>query len=458
MRLTLGSLLVTIKYTYPRGSTTIYQRAVPTDLRGRYPGATIKQDLKTADPIKVARLVEDLNRKLEAEWAGLRAAPESSPQSLKAHAVEFLKTWGLAPQGARGVAGPGNDPQALALLHDHIDGKRERHAGGDEHLYREADPADYLTPVEIEAGKLLHGVRGDTLTDALNVHLEHHTKRDDLKFTTYARRAFASLVAVTGDKDIKAFTRADARRFIEESLSDGNKTATVRRRLNSFRAVWSAYRRECDPHLPNPFDSLVIPGEGKDKKARVSLTGDELSRLAVACYNKDDAQRWILAMLTDTGARLAEVVGLALADIVTDAEVPHIVIKPHPWRSLKNTDSARTVPLVGVALWAAQRVKATATEGQRFAFPQYTTETECRATSASGALAGWIRRLPMEHTSHDLRHTMADRLKAVQCPKDIRYAIDGHAAQDVGDTYGSTGHGLKVKAEWLAKVALKAPA
>lgn len=458
MRLTLGSLLVTIKYTYPRGSTTIYQRAVPTDLRGRYPGATIKQDLKTADPIKVARLVEDLNRKLEAEWTGLRAAPESSPQSLKAHAVEFLRSWGLAPQGGRGAADPGNDPQALELLHDHIDSKRARYAGGDEHLYREADSADYLTPVEIEAGKLLHGVRGDTLTDALNVHLEHNKKRNDLKFTTYARRAFASLVAVTGDKDIKAFTRADARHFIEESLSDGNKTATVRRRLNSFRAVWSAYRRECDRQLPNPFDSLVIPGEGEDKKERVSLTGDELSRLAVACINKDDAPRWILAILTDTGARLAEVVGLALADIVLTAEVPHIVIKPHPWRSLKNKDSARSVPLVGLALWAAQRVIANATEGQRFAFPQYTTATDCKATSASATLSAWIRRLPMEHTPHDLRHTMADRLREVQCPKEIRYAIDGHARQDEGDEYGSTGHGMRVKSEWLGKVALKVSA
>ena len=55
MRLSLGSLQVTIKYTYPRGKTTIYQRAVPTDLRDRYPGATIKRDLKTTNPIKVAR-------------------------------------------------------------------------------------------------------------------------------------------------------------------------------------------------------------------------------------------------------------------------------------------------------------------------------------------------------------------------------------------------------------------
>ena len=112
------------------------------------------------------------------------------------------------------------------------------------------------------------------------------------------------------------------------------------------------------------------------------------------------------------------------------------------------------MPLVGASLWAAQRVKDTATDDQVFAFPRYTTATECKATHASGTLAAWIRRLPLEHTEHDLRHTMADRLKAVQCPKDIRYAIDGHAAQDVGDTYGS-GFGLPIMQDWLLKVALK---
>ena len=48
---------------------------------------------------------------------------------------------------------------------------------------------------------------------------------------------------------------------------------------------------------------------------------------------------------------------------------------------------------------------------------------------------------------------MADRLRNVGCPKDIRYAIDGHAAQDVGDNYG-VGHGLPIMASWLDKVAL----
>lgn len=449
MRLSLGPLQVTIKYTYPRGKTTIYQRAVPTDLKARYPSATIKQDLKTADPIKVARMVAALNDKLEAEWDGLRSAPESSPNALKAHADAFLKARGLTPEA------PNNHPMAVDLLHDHIDSKRMQYAGGDEWLYRDAAPEDYLSPVELEAGRRLHGTAPVGLNDALDLHLAIHPQRENTTFVKYQRRVFATLTAITGDKAVAAFERADARRYLETSLATKVKTTTIRRRIGALRAVFSTYIKENNLPRQNPFAGLAIPGEGNDSKKRVPFKPEELATLYAACRTKDDDLRWILALLADTGARLAEVVGLALSDIVLDADVPHIIIQPHPWRTLKNAGSSRTVPLVGASLWAAQRVKSAAVKGQLFAFPRYTTQAECKATHASGALAGWVRRLSMDHTAHELRHTMADRLRAVQCPKDIRYAIDGHAAQDVGDTYGS-GFGLKVKAEWLAKVALAA--
>ncbi|WP_395316596.1 DUF6538 domain-containing protein [Variovorax sp. UC74_104] len=133
---------MTIKYTYPRGGTTIYQRSVPTALRDRYPSPTIKKVLKTTDPVKVARLVADLNRQVEAEWAGLLASPESSPKALQVHADALLRSYGLAPHS------PDNDPRAIELLHDHIDNKLMRHAGGNDRVYQDADPADYLTTVE----------------------------------------------------------------------------------------------------------------------------------------------------------------------------------------------------------------------------------------------------------------------------------------------------------------------
>ena len=451
MHISLGPLQVTIKYTYPRGKTTIYQRSVPTDLRDRYAGTTIKQDLKTSDPIKVAKLVASLNGKLEAQWRGLRAAPESSPTALKAHAGAYLKKIGLVPVVAE------NDPIAIELLHDQIDQKRMRYAKGDDWTYRNAAPEDYLTPVELEAGRQLYEPPTETLTDALELHLRVHPQRDDKKFVEYQRRAFAGLIAVTGDRAIDKFGRGDARAYLEDSLLKVT-TGTVRRRLGVLSAVFATYIRENNLFKPNPFSSLQIPKEGHDSKKRIPFTATELLTLESACRDKDDPMRWILALLAGTGARLAEVVGLHLDDIVLDAPFPYVFLQVHPWRDIKGAKGIRgvkdrAVPLVGTALRAAEKVKAGAAKGEKFAFPQYTNASTCKATSASGALNGWIRRIPLDHTCHELRHTVKDQLRAVQCPKDISDAITGHGTKDTGDGYGD-GYSLQVKAEWLNKAVL----
>jgi hypothetical protein len=101
--------------------------------------------------------------------------------------------------------------------------------------------------------------------------------------------------------------------------------------------------------------------------------------------------------------------------------VPHVVIKPHPWRRLKNASSERTVPLVGASLWAAQRVHEAAVQGQRFAFPRYTDDKECRATAASAALVGWVRRIPIDRILHELPHTMAAPRGAVPEGNSVRH-------------------------------------
>jgi integrase len=194
----------------------------------------------------------------------------------------------------------------------------------------------------------------------------------------------------------------------------------------------------------------------------VPFTRSERETLIAACHQKDDSMRWLLAMLAGTGARLAEIAGLPLDDIVMDTPVPHVILQVHPWRDIKGAKGLRgkkdrTVPLVGPALWAATRVKANAAKDQRFAFPQYTDGITCKATHASNALNGWMRRLPLAHTCHELRHTVKDQLRAVQCPKDISDAITGHGKKDTGDTYGrGYGHDsmLQVTSEWLSKAVL----
>ena len=104
MHMTFGLLSVTLKNTYRRGNTIIYQRAVPAKLAGRYSGKTVKHDLKTSDLTVAEKAVAILNRRYEAEFTGLLAAPESSPASLKAHADAFLKDRGLTPGAPMGYA------------------------------------------------------------------------------------------------------------------------------------------------------------------------------------------------------------------------------------------------------------------------------------------------------------------------------------------------------------------
>lgn len=451
MRMAFGSLFVTIKYTYVRGKTTIYQRAVPVDLRERYPSPTIKKVLPTVDAVKVAKMVDQLNRQLAAEWAGLRASPTTSPQALAAHSDKFLADWGLVPHS------PANDSTAVDLLHEYFEDKRGRHAGGDEDEYRTAHPTDYLTPVEAAAWKRLHTKPKATINDALEVYIETHTKRNRPAFVTNTRRTVGGLVRLMGNKAIEDFTREDARVYITATLEKGSKTTTVRRHLNVFVAMWGAYKRERAPQMFNPFERLSIAGEGEDSEERESYTYDQLAALYAASRAKDDDRRWLFALMLDTGARLSEMAGLLLSDIHLNSPVPYVNIQRHPWRRIKNDNSVREVPLVGASLWAAKRIHADAVKGQRFAFPRYASEAGCKGNSASATLVKWIRSTGIDGVNHELRHTISDRLREVECPKPIMDAIEGHGKRDHSDGYGQ-GYSLKVKREWLDRVALKVPA
>ena len=165
----------------------------------------------------------------------------------------------------------------------------------------------------------------------------------------------------------------------------------------------------------------------------------------------DDDTRWLVALLSDTGMRLGEAVGLSVGDIRLDDETPHVNITPHPWRRLKTKGSERCVPLVGQALWAASRAIED-TSGSNFLFPRYNRGYTSNANSASAAINKWLKpRVPKGCVIHSFRHSIRDRLRAVECPSDIIDAIGGWTTTGVGQRYG-LGQPLDVKAKWMDKL------
>ena len=163
----------------------------------------------------------------------------------------------------------------------------------------------------------------------------------------------------------------------------------------------------------------------------------------------NDEGRWLIALISDTGMRLSEAVGLLNGDIVLDQPHPHIVLKEHPWRRLKTKGSARIVPIAGKSLWAAeQAIMSSQTE---FLFPRYCNEDECKSNSASAALNKWLRpRVPDECVIHSFRHSIRDRLRAVECPQDITDRLGGWTVGGVGEGYGS-GYPIEVLSKWMNK-------
>ena len=158
-----------------------------------------------------------------------------------------------------------------------------------------------------------------------------------------------------------------------------------------------------------------------------------------------------MALIFDTGMRLAEAVGLHQDDLVLDADVPYVQVREHAWRPLKTSTSQRVIPLVGASLWAAQRIKQ---NGSEYCFPRYTDGVKCKSNSASAALNKWIKQVAGSgNVIHGFRHSFRDRLRAVSAPIDMIDQLGGWSLQSVGQGYGD-GYSIRRSHETL-KVLVK---
>ena len=164
----------------------------------------------------------------------------------------------------------------------------------------------------------------------------------------------------------------------------------------------------------------------------------------------------MVALISDTGMRLSEAAGLAREDIVLDADIPHVIIHPHPWRRLKTKGSERTLPLVGASLWAAERA-VEASQHYPYLLPRYCNDKGCKANSASAALNKWLKQTIGDvYVMQSFRHSMRDRLRAVSCPSEMIDQIGGWSKRSVGEGYGE-GYDLHPIKNNLKKTGLLLP-
>ena len=250
---------------------------------------------------------------------------------------------------------------------------------------------------------------------------------------TPPRVALSTFLSLAGDRDVRDYTRQDAKLFVHYLEMKGNKTATIRRRINSLSAIMNYAYSELDLDKRNPFTRLFIQNEGADVFKRGTFANDQLKWGYDKALSSGSTVKLLMPLLGETGCRMAEIVGLRLEDIDLDNELLHI--RPNSARRLKNKTSERVLPLVGYAKLAIDQVQIQADD--EWLFPQYIKSGHCYATHASNAVNKWLKKDFGGLTAHSLRHTFRDRLRAVECPMDMIDQIGGwKSITTIGNSYG----------------------
>ena len=293
----------------------------------------------------------------------------------------------------------------------------------------------------------------ESLSEALGLYIRLKGVGKDKAFHRGAERNIQSVIELLGDRPLDEYSSSDAAAYRDYLLKKGLTTNSVKRNFAYIRSIINLCIQEHGLDCKNAFSRVYLP-DLDDSKKRKPIPIDDIRQIQKDCMEADDEARWLVALISDTGMRLSEAAGLHVDDIKLDCEIPHIDLKPHAWRSLKTKGSQRQIPLVGASLWAAQRIIEN-NNASPYAFPRYTSADNTNANSASAAINKWLKpRVPEGCVIHSFRHSLRDRLRAVQCPSDMIDQIGGWRTAGVGHLYGN-GYCLKTKQTSVLKITIQ---
>ena len=294
-----------IPYTFIRGGYFYFSRRVPNDLRKYYSYSRVVQGLRTSSPQKAKVQANVAAAKLEAYWSQMR----------------------LAESEVLGMSLVKEIPASNALA---LPSFRESISSGQ---------VDCLS-----------------LSDALKVYLDLKGKGRPKTFRTAAERSCNYLVSLCGNKSLHKYTRNDALQFRDWLVARGLTGSSVTRNFSYLKAVINFALSEYALDMRNPFVG-VYHDRNAGVLVRKPIPLDAIRVVQSECLAINDDMRWLIALISDTGMRLAEGAGLLKQDIVgLETTQPYINLIKHPWRNLKTASSERKIPLVGSALWAAKRI------------------------------------------------------------------------------------------------------
>ncbi len=296
-------------------------------------------------------------------------------------------------------------------------------------------------------GKQKHRI---SVKEAISIYVRLKGKGKSKIALRAVERSMGYVIAACGTKYLDQYTKVDAIDFRDALLDRGLTGSSIARTFGAVRSVFNLAISESGLDISNPFSGVYFDRQA-GVVARTPIPVDDIRRVQQKCNKIDDDIRWLVALISDTGMRLSEAVGLHMDDLILEEEqIPFVRVMEHPWRPLKTKNSVRDIPLVGAALWASERLLKCPVNDQ-YAFPRYVQNGSTNANSASAASNKWLKGfVPKGCSMHGFRHSLRDRLRAVECPIEIIDQIGGWSKRSIGEGYG-LGYSLPVLSKWMDK-------
>ena len=289
-----------------------------------------------------------------------------------------------------------------------------------------------------------------TLSDALNNYCTLKGNNKSELFFVVSERNVGYVIECLGNRPLDAYSSSDAAKFRDWLLERKLATSSIKRIFSTIRSVFNLSIQELGLDCNNAFANTFLPSDERPKRAVISC--EDIKRIQKVCLSVADERRLLIALISDTGMRLSEALGLVWDDIHLDHKYPHISLKPHPWRHLKTPSSKRLIPLVGAALKAVKLMHCQ--RSNRFLFHSYASEEGCNGNSCSATVNKWLKQYSNGAVVHSFRHSFRDRLRNSGVQPEMIDQLGGWSMQTVGQRYGY-GYNLSTLRKNIVKIVIR---
>ena len=420
-------------YILKRGKWFYYKRRVPVEIQKYHDKAVIQASLKTDSEQLAKQRATIFNSELEKLWEGLVLDNESKTSSKLSKAKHIARIHGFSYSPATHIA----ESPIKEIIH--------RVNAVKDDISNNPDKVEAILGKH-EDNKLSISNSLEVFFDFQKPNLSNKSPQQIVKWQNPRKKSVHNFIQVIGDLPVNEITRKDVLKFrswwVDRIENDGlsensaNKDFSYLRTLVCFirdhhvldmniEAIFSRIQLKETKSSRPPFPTSYI----KD----TLLNFDNLKGLNREC-------QLLLFAMADTGARPSELLGLNAerGDIVLDAPIPYIFIRPDKKKALKTTQSERQIPLVGASLFAFKELAG--------GFDHYYQKADTLSANINKFLNDRNLLPSSKHSLYSLRHSFEDRLTAVEPPEKVQSFLMGHKYRR--ERYGD-GPTLEQKKKWL---------